>query len=184
MTNSINLQEINQEQAINLARFYIKSKLNCAFFGRRGVGKTSLFSQAVKDCGYKLNYINLSVIERPDLAGYPNMMDSSDIITFKSPYFLPPLKDGQKPDQVILFDEIDKAPSETTAPLLEILSNKTINGKPVNVASCLLTGNLFNEGAYSNMISSAILDRTAKYILQYDFDCWLDWAKLNNVHDL
>lgn len=184
MTNSLNLQEIDQEQAINLARFFIKSKQNCAFFGRRGVGKTEIAIQAAKDCNYKINYINLSVIERPDLAGYPNLLSDSDIVTFKSPYFLPTLKEGQKPDAVILFDEVDKAPSEVTAPLLELLRSRTINGKPVNVAACLLTGNLFNEGAHSNMVSSALLDRTAKYVLQFSFDKWMDWCKVNGIHDL
>lgn len=184
MTNSLNLTEIDQEQALNLARFFIRTNNNIFLFGRRGVGKTHIGMQAAKDCGYKINYVNLSVVERPDLAGYPNLQDTSDIVTFKSPYFLPALKPGQKPDSIILFDEVDKAPHEVTAPLLEILQSGKINGKPINAAGCVLTGNLSNEGAYSNVVSSALLDRGAKYILKFNFDKWLDWAKLNNIHDL
>ncbi|CAB4196960.1 AAA domain containing protein [uncultured Caudovirales phage] len=183
MSNQLNLQEIDQEQALNLSKFFIKAQQNLFLFGRRGTGKTHIAIQAAKECKYKINYINLSVIERPDLAGYPDMSSSGDIVNFKSPAFLPSLTDAN-PDSIILFDEVDKAPPEVTAPLLEILQFKSINGKKVNVASCILTGNLSNEGAYSNLISSALLDRGSKYILSFNFEKWIDWAKTNNVHDL
>lgn len=184
MNNSLNLQEIDQEQAVNLCRFFVKSQQNIFLFGRRGVGKTEIAIQAALDCGYKVNYVNLSVIERPDLAGYPDMHASGDVITFKSPYFLPALLENKKPDSIILFDEVDKAPPDITAPLLEILRQKKINGKAINVAACILTGNLISEGAYSNEVSSALLDRGAKYILNFNFEKWLDWAKANGIHDL
>lgn len=182
--NALNLPEIDQEQALNLTKFFIQSNQNIFLFGRRGVGKTHIAIQAARECKFKVNYINLSVIERPDLAGYPDMNIPGDIINFKSPYFLPPLLDGHEADSVILFDEVDKAPAEVTAPLLEILLFKKINGRPINAVSCILTGNLMNEGAYSNQISTALLDRGAKYILSFSFEKWLDWAKAHGVHDL
>lgn len=184
MGNALNLQEIDQEQSLNLVKFFIKAQQNIFLFGRRGVGKTHIAIQAAQECNLKVNYINLSVIERPDLAGYPDMSAPGDAITFKSPYFLPKLLDNAKPDSIILFDEVDKAPPEVTAPLLEILQFKKINGKNINVAACILTGNLASEGAYSNQISTALLDRGSKYILAFNFEKWTDWAKANNVHDL
>jgi len=184
MSNALNLQEIDQEQALNLTKFFIRSNHNVFLFGRRGVGKTEIAIQAAKECGYKINYVNLSVIERPDLAGYPDMNAPGDIVNYKSPNFLPKLAEGQKPDRVILFDEVDKVSAEVTAPLLEILLFKKINGMPINAVSCILTGNLAQERAYSNDLSSALLDRGAKYILTFNFEKWVDWAKANNVHDL
>lgn len=184
MGNALNLQTINQEQALSLTKFFIKANKNIFLFGRRGTGKTEIVIQAAKECNYKINYINLSVIERPDLAGYPLINSPGDTITYKSPHFLPKLLDKCKPDSIILFDEVDKAPPEVTAPLLEILQFKSINGVPINVAASILTGNLANEGAYSNHISAALLDRGSKYILEFDFNQWVDWAKANEVHDL
>ena len=183
MGNALNLREINQEQAFNLSKFYIRSNQNLFIFGQRGTGKTDILLQAIRECGYKTNYINLSVVDRSDICGYPNINSKDDIITFKSPHYLPKLINN-KPDCVLLFDEVDKAPPEVTAPLLEILQFKTINGTKLNVASCVLTGNLLNEGAYSNLISTALLDRGAKYILSFNFDNWINWAKNNNIHDL
>lgn len=182
--NALNLREIDQEQALNLTKFFIQSQQNIFLFGRRGVGKTDIAIQAAKECGLKINYINLSVIERSDIAGYPDIHAPGDIINYKSPHFLPKLAPDAKPDSVILFDEIDKVMPEVTAPLLEILLFKRINGLPINAAACILTGNLASEGAYSNQISSALLDRGAKYILTFNFERWVDWAKANNVHDL
>lgn len=183
MSNGLNLQELNQEQALELSKFFIRSNQNICLFGRRGTGKTEVAFQAAKECGYKVIYINLSVLDRTDLVGFPVLFDDSDTVRFKSPNFLPPLNDD-KPDTVILFDEVDKASPEITAPLLEILQFRKINGKSVNAAACILTGNLTNEGAYSNIISSAVLDRCSKYILSFDFEKWLEWAKNNDIHDL
>lgn len=184
MTNSLNLPEINQEEALALTKFFINSKQNIFLFGRRGTGKTDIAIQSALESKFKINYINLSVIERPDLAGYPDMNIPGDIINFKSPYFLPPLAVGKEPDSILLLDEIDKAPAEITAPLLEILLLRKVNGKPINANSCILTGNLLNESSYSNEISRALLDRGAKYILSFDFEKWLEWAKAHGVHDL
>lgn len=184
MSNALNLSEINQEEALALSKFFIKSKQNLFLFGRRGVGKTHIALQAAQECKVKVNYINLSVIERPDLAGYPDIHSPGDVVNYKSPQFLPKLMEGVEPDSIILFDEVDKAPPEVTAPLLEILQFGRVNNNKVNALCCVLTGNLINEGAYSNQISSALLDRGAKYILSFNFDKWIDWAKENDVNDL
>lgn len=184
MHNALNLPEIDQEQALNLIKFNINANKNIFLFGQRGVGKSAIAMQAAQECNYKINYINLSVIERPDLAGYPDLLTSGEIVNFKSPVFLPKLLANQKVDSILLFDEIDKASPEITAPLLEILQFKSINGIPINAAACILTGNLPEEFTYSNQISSALLDRGSKYILQFNFEKWIEWAKLNNIHDL
>jgi AAA domain (dynein-related subfamily) len=184
MDSYANLQTISQENALNLAQFFIRSGNNFLLFGRSGVGKTEIILQAIKECKLKVNYINLSVMERCDLGGYPDINSGSNIITFKYPHFLPRLEEGSKPDTVWLFDEVDKCSPETTAPLLEILQFRKINGVQLNIVACALTSNLINENAYSNRISSALIDRTAKYILEFDFNLWIDWAKANNVHDL
>jgi hypothetical protein len=184
MTNALNLQEVDQEQALNLCKFTVQSQGNIFLFGRRGVGKTHLAFQAAKENNFKLNYLNLATLERSDVIGFPLLHDQGDVVKYKAPYYLPPLKENQKPDTVILFDEADKAPPEVTAPLLEILQFRTVNGNPINAAACILTGNLSNEGAYSNAISTAILDRASKYILNFSFEKWVDWAKLNGIHDL
>lgn len=180
--NSLNLPVIDQEQALSITRFFIKNDKNVFIFGQKGTGKTEIAMQAIKDLNYNISYVNLSVLERPDLAGYPDIHSNSEVITYKSPFFLPP--SNGKPNTVILFDEVDKASPEITAPLLELLQFKKINGKPINCVSCILTGNLLNERSFSNEISRPLLDRGAKFILEFSLDKWIDWAKLNDVNEL
>lgn len=184
MDNNSNLGSINQEEAFNLCRLYTNIGQNILLLGRRGTGKTHIAMQAVLENGFKINYLNLSTLDRCDLIGFPNIYSKDDIINYKSPYYLPTLKPNQKVDTVLLLDEIDKADPSIFGPLLEILQFKTINGKKLNVLSCIMTGNMMQEGSYSNQISTAILDRAAKYVLQFDPHKWLSWARSHQINDL
>jgi MoxR-like ATPase len=91
-----------------------------------------------------------------------------------------------KPDLpiVVLFDEVDKAASETNQPLLEFLQFSSINGRSMNIACCVLTANLPDENAHSNNISQAISKRCLSYKLEINFDLWRDWAFRNGVNEL
>lgn len=84
---------------------------------------------------------------------------------------------------VFLFDEVDKAATETTQTLLEILQFGSINGRKLNVKSCILTGNLPDEHAHTNQISHAISKRGTSYVLDLDFNMWREWAFKHGVHD-
>jgi len=179
-----NLVEINTEQAEHLTQFTVRSGSNIFLFGQPGLGKTAISTQSILNTGYKCSYINLSMVERPDLMGFPDLNSKSDLVEYKSPHFLPPLKEGAKPSSVLLVDEVDKAPQENTAPLLELMQSRTINGKKIDVAAIILTGNTIEDRSGSNELYKALLDRGAKYLLKFDLDKWLEWAKQNDVHDL
>ena len=88
MNNNLNLPEIDQEEALNLCKFFIRAGQNIFLFGQKGVGKSQISIQAIQQCQYKVNYINLSVVERGDIIGLPNVFDSGDVISYKSPAFL------------------------------------------------------------------------------------------------
>ncbi len=182
--SSSNLQTINQDEAFNLCSLYTRIGQNFFLFGSKGIGKSHIVMRAIKENNFKINYINLSVLDRSDILGIPNIHDESDVVVYKSPYYLPTLKPNQKVDSVLLFDEADKCDSSVWAPLHEILQFRTLNGKKINAAACVLTGNLMDEHAYSNQVSSTILDRTAKYQLEFDLSIWLSWARENGVYDL
>jgi AAA domain (dynein-related subfamily) len=181
---NLNLPEIDTEVALSLARFFIKAEKPLFFFGQKGVGKSSIAIEAASDLRFKINHLNLNVVDRYDFLGIPDIHNPSELVSYKSPYFLPPLKEGKKPDTVIILDEIDKCPQELTSPLYELLQRRTINGKPINVISFILTGNLPNEGTGSNDISTAILDRGAKYLLQFNLEKWLTWGRTHGVDSL
>src|SRR5689334_5299504 len=184
MGNVLNLQEIDQEQTLNLCKFYIRANKNVFLFGRRGTGKTEIAIQAIQECGYKVNPLNLTVLDRTDFLGLPSVFGGGDVVQYKAPAFLPTLPADTKPDTVLLLDEIDKCHSDLTSPLLEILKSRQLNGRSLNIAACIMTGNLPNEHVFSNQLSTAILDRGAKYVLSFDLVKWLEWARSHQVHDL
>ncbi len=178
-----NLPIINVEECENLTRFYVRSNDNVFLFGSPGLGKTAIATQSILALGLRCSYINLSVVERPDLMGYPDLKDDGDVVVYKSPHYLPNLKDD-KPSCALLLDEIDKTPQENTHPLLELLQTRSINGVRKNIAAIILTGNTMEDLSGSNPLSKALLDRGAKYQLAFDFERWLEWGKRNGVHDL
>ncbi len=183
-SSNFNLPLINTEQLEVHVRYTIDIGGNIAFFGRRGTGKTDIAKQEVRASGFIEEYRNLSVLERTDLGGYPNIMSHDQArkyVEFLMPDFFKNMMEGDK-KVVLILDEMDKADSSLLAPLLEILQNKTINGKPLkNLWSVIMTGNLISEGG--SRPSPPLLDRTEKYLVKPDAVAWLNWAgRVGNIH--
>lgn len=129
-------------------------------------------------------YLNLSVFERVDLGGYPNIMAANQqkkFVDFLLPQFYASMIEG-KQGVVALLDEVDKADPSIWAPLLEFTQFRSINGNPLpNLKSVIMTGNLISEGG--SRPSLPLLDRAEKYLLEPDSKSWLDWAgRTNSVH--
>lgn len=148
-----------------------------AIFGRRGTGKTEITKQEIEKAKCKEVYMNLSVLERVDLGGYPDLMASKAkqaFVDFLLPRIFQPLTDGPE-DVVVILDEVDKADPSLWAPLLEFVQFKSINGhKFPFLRSIVMTGNLISEGG--SRPSLPLLDRCEKYLVEADVSSWLAWA--------
>lgn len=191
MTSDFNMQKLTTREMEKHVGASIAMGSNVALFGRRGSGKTEICKQQIKKSGMKEVYINLSVLERVDLGGFPDMLSSARSSAFVS-YLLPkfyeamlaPPEKGQKEAQgvVALLDEVDKADPSLWAPLLEFVQFKSINGlKLPNLKSVLMTGNLIVEGG--SRPSAPLLDRAEKYLVGADVQSWMDWAgRDGNIH--
>lgn len=157
---------------------------NVAIFGRRGSGKTEICKQEIANAGFQEIYLNLSVYERVDLGGYPDVMNGNrkkNFVDFLLPQFYEPMIEGKK-KVVLLLDEVDKADPSLWAPLLELVQFKSINGRELpNLQACLMTGNLISEGGARP--SLPLLDRAEKYLVEADVGSWMDWAgKVGKIH--
>jgi hypothetical protein len=154
----------------------IEAENNVIIIGKRGSGKTQISKDTIKTLGYKELYLNLSVLEKPDLAGYPNFFSKNErkYVEYLMPAFLQPLIEGED-KCVALLDEVDKAEPSLWAPLLELTQFHTINGVALpNLKSIVMTGNLQSEGG--NRPSLPLLDRAEAYLLEPTHKHWLDWA--------
>ncbi len=162
----------------------IKMGGNIAIFGRRGTGKTEIAREEIKKADCLEVYINLSVLERVDMGGYPDIMSvarQKRFVEFLLPKFYEAMIEGNRP-VVALLDEVDKADPSLWAPLLEFTQFHTINGcKLPNLQAVIMTGNLISEGGARP--SPPLLDRSEKFLVEADVASWLNWAgRTRRIH--
>lgn len=185
MTSSdFNLEKLNTKDLSEHVSASIRMGGNIAVFGRRGTGKTEIAKHEIKKADMHEVYINLSVLERVDMGGYPNIMAASQqkkFVDFLLPQFYEPMMEGKK-GVVALLDEVDKADPSLWAPLLEFTQFRSINHKPLaRLQAVIMTGNLISEGG--SRPSLPLLDRSEKYLVEADVHSWLDWAgKSGRIH--
>jgi hypothetical protein len=174
---------------MSMLRYQIRQGGNLLTFGPAGIGKTEMAMQACTAEGYDFRYVNLSVLEAPDLLGLPEIVEEeadgrkvkrSD---YALPKMLPPRGSLSKP-VVLLVDELDKAKPELQNPMLELFQFKSINGNPLDVRACIATGNLPDENAHSQPVSHALTNRCAVYRVTHAYDPWRDWAVEQGINPL
>jgi len=178
MTSSdFNLQKLTTKGLSKHIEGVIQIGQNVAIFGRRGTGKTEISKYEIAKADFHEVYLNLSVLERVDMGGYPNIMAAQQkkaFVDFLLPQFYEPMIDGKK-EVVALLDEVDKADPSLWAPLLEFTQFHSINGKKLpRLRSVIMTGNLISEGGARP--SLPLLDRAEKYLVEADATSWLEWA--------
>jgi hypothetical protein len=182
--SDFNMEKLNTKDLSEHVSATIKMGGNLAVFGRRGSGKTEIAKQEIKKGDYHEVYINLSVMERVDLGGYPNIMAAAQqkkFVDFLMPQIYSHMMEGKK-GVVALLDEVDKADPSLWAPLLEFTQFRSINGNRLpNLQAVIMTGNLISEGGARP--SLPLLDRAEKYLVEADVSSWLDWAgKSGRIH--
>lgn len=175
VTSDFNLQKISTPDYEKVVKCGIDTGASIACFGRRGTGKTQISKEQIKKAGLEELYLNLSVMERTDLAGFPNLLNSNGaFVDFRLPGNFKPLFEGDK-KVVMLLDEVDKAEPSLWAPLLELTQFHTLNGvKLPNLQAVLMTGNLISEGG--NKPCLPLLDRASKFLIEPDVEAWMNWA--------
>jgi hypothetical protein len=178
------ITEIDQGQLKNLMRFAIRRGTNILTFGAAGTGKTEMAMQACTDEDIDYIYLNLSVLEAPDLMGLPCLSEENGhkSTTYALPEMLP--RKGTGKEKVLLVDEADKAKPELQNPCLELFQFRSINGKPLDVKAVIATGNLPDEGAFSQPMSHALTNRCAVFRVSCAFEPWREWAVDNSVNNL
>lgn len=186
-----NINTITSDTYRKALDFTIETGGNLLVFGLAGTGKTEMALQAVREAGYEPIYLNLSVLEYPDLVGLQTIsvdnLSGRKYVEYAAPKFLPLSPNNPAPShrkKVLILDEVDKAKNELQNPLLELLQFHTMNGSPIDVQAFILTGNLPDEGAFSRPVSHALTNRCMVYRLEHDFATWHKWALHNQVNTL
>lgn len=167
------------EQVLDQA---IRSSSNLMIFGHPGIGKTEIPYQRAALAGYDVVYVNLSVMSPPDFIGLPRI-DPDGRVSFAAPKYLPVADFTEKP-VVLLVDEVDKADSELTSPLLEVLQSHTIGGNKLRIQAIVLTGNMPDDHSYSKPISHALTNRCLTFQVESIFERWVAWARSAGINTM
>jgi hypothetical protein len=175
IASDFNLQRLDTKQLFEHIKASIEAESNIAFFGQRGIGKTSIARQATAASDHLLVSMNVSMQERPDVGGYPNVLNSPDhFVHHLFPLKYKPLLEGDR-KCVLFLDELDKADASLNAPLLELIEDHALDGTHFpNLVSVISTGNLIGEGGTRPI--PPLLDRTEKYFVEATVEAWLEWA--------
>lgn len=184
VVSDFNLQKINTKEMADNLRSTIEFGGNIFICGRRGSSKTAQAKEQIKLSKCKELYLNLSVIERTEIGGFPNFFAAqhgAKYINFLMPHFYKDLIEGDTP-VVALLDELDKADSSLWGSLLEFIQMRSINGYELkNLHAVVMTGNLQAEGGQRP--SLPLLDRAEKFLVEINADHWLDWAaRTGEIH--
>ncbi len=183
VVSDFNLTKLTMKEFESNLRATIDCGGNILSIARRGTGKSQCSRKAIKDSGTKEVFANLSVYERTDAGGYPDLMSgrSGKYIDYLLPRLFESLIEGSQ-KCTLLFDELDKADPSIWAPLLEIFEDRRINGRPLpNLQAIICTANLIAEGSQRPCLP--LLDRCEKYLVESSHTVWLDWASSDgNIH--
>lgn len=184
IASDFNLQRINTKELADNMKATIDFGGNLLAIARRGTGKTTIARDTIAKSKYKEVYFNLSLMERPDLGGYPNFFGNKPgdkFINFLMPSVYKDLMEGDQPCIAVL-DEVDKADNSLLAPLLEFVQFRSVNGNRLkNLHATLMTGNLQAEGGSRPPLP--LLDRVEKFIVDINPEHWLDWgAVTQEIH--
>lgn len=176
-----NVATITQDQLQKLVGNTILTGSNLLVFGPAGIGKTEICEQEIKTAGFVPVYLNLSVLEAPDLLGLPVIDGLST--RYALPQYLPRRSEGA-PRHVLLVDELDKGRPELQSACLELFQFRSINGTKLDFQAVLATGNLPDENAHSQIVSHPLTNRCGVYRVTHTFEAWQDWAREAGINAL
>lgn len=177
------IQAITPSRYEKLIHHALKTGGNLLTIALAGSGKTEIPAAILEEEKIPMQYINLSVLEAPDMIGVPRVDDTTGTMKYASPDFLPYVERTPVP-VCLLVDELDKAKPELQNPMLELMQFHSVNGKKLNIRAIICTGNMPDEGAFSLPINHALTNRCAVYKMETSYPDWQDWAVRAGVNEL
>lgn len=158
--------------------------------GAPGVGKSTMVKAVAKKLGIGFRDIRLAQMERVDCAGIPSVEKITDEngntygrTTWNIPNFWPDAK--KEPYGIILLDEITSAPADVQVAAYSIVLDRCIPNSGYKLPDGWLivaAGNRSQDKAVVKGMSSALANRFDHFDVEADYEDWLKWATVNQIH--
>jgi hypothetical protein len=159
----------------NLLDVCYESRVTPLLIGPTGVGKSSILQQFCAQKGIGFICRDLSIMEPPDLVGLPTL--KNDRTHFLPPSFLP--TDGEG---LLVFEELNRAPSYMRAPCLQLLTARTLNDYVLPQGWLMAAAiNPSIDGYDVAGLDLALLSRFVQIHVRADRQEWLAWARTHGV---
>lgn len=171
-----------------IKELYLNTESVSALISERGVGKTSAYKQCADEL--KIGYMGLyaAALEGPDFMGLPDKDREKGITRYLAPQFLPTdqsVKEGMFPPKgLLVFEEINRVPSDTVSVLYPLLLERKINGH--DLAAGWKIGVTMNPDTLNYMVNSlddAMLDRFVAIEVTADLEDYIEYSLKNNPND-
>jgi len=171
-----------------IKELYLNTKSVSALVSERGVGKTSAYKQCAEELGIGYMGLYAAAMEGPDFMGLPDKDRDKGITRYLAPQFLPTaqaVNEGLFPPKgILVFEEINRVPSDTTSVLYPLLLERKINGH--GLAPGWKIGVTMNPDTlnYSvNSLDDAMLDRFVAIEVTADLDDYIEYSLKNKPND-
>lgn len=171
-----------------IKELYLHTESVSALISERGVGKTSAYKQCTEEL--EIGYMGLyaAALEGPDFMGLPDKDREKGITRYLAPQFLPTIQavqEGLFPEKgILVLEEINRVPSDTTSVLYPLLLERKINGH--SLAPGWKIGVTMNPDTlnYSvNSLDDAMLDRFVAIEITANLEDYVDYSLLNQPND-
>lgn len=176
------------EAKLCIKELYMNTESVTALISERGVGKTSAYKQCADEL--EIGYMGLyaAALEGPDFMGLPDKDREKGITRYLAPQFLPTqqaVDEGIFPAKgLLVLEEINRVPSDTTSVLYPLLLERKINGH--DLAPGWRIGVTMNPDTmnYSvNALDDAMLDRFVAIEINADLNDYIDYSIANHPND-
>lgn len=137
--------------------------------GHSGIGKTA----TVKQCGVSYVRLNATGMEPPDITGMPKLDEG--VTKWLPPSMLQKLTED-KP-AILIFDEINRVPTETRHVLMQILDERSVGDWKMNdKVMIVLTANPDDPGYQVDSLDTAFIRRCCVMPFEFHFDSFQEYA--------
>lgn len=171
-----------------IKELYLNTDSVTALISERGVGKTSAYKQCTEELG--IDYLGLyaAALEGPDFMGLPDKDREKGITRYLAPQFLPTVqavKEGLFSEKgLIVLEEINRVPSDTTSVLYPLLLERKINGHhlaPGWKIGVTMNPDTLNYSVHS--LDDAMLDRFVAIEINASVEDYIDYSLTNQPND-
>ena len=168
-----------------IKELYLHTNSVSALISERGVGKTSAYQQCAEelDIGYMGLYA--AALEGPDFMGLPDKDREKGITRYLAPQFLPTMQavsEGIFPDKgLLVLEEINRVPSDTTSVLYPLLLERKINGHILAPGWKIgVTMNPDTMNYSVNSLDDAMLDRFVAIEVTANLEDYIEYSLENS----